>query len=62
MRPNLPSQIGQRLVAPSRRCWKLLRILASSTLCWMSLRLSCNRLSDWQGDYEGVTPASIVGG
>ena len=29
MRPNLPSQIAQRLAAPCQKHWELLRILAS---------------------------------
>jgi hypothetical protein len=33
MRPSFPSQIRQRVTAPSRRCWGLLCMYASSPLC-----------------------------
>ena len=33
MRPNLPSQIAQRLAAPLKRDWDPLRIFVSSERC-----------------------------
>jgi hypothetical protein len=45
MRPNLPSQIAQRLAAPLQRHWKLLRIVVSSGPCvgrdWCSQGRDC---------------------
>jgi hypothetical protein len=45
MRPNLPSQRAQRLVAPFRRCCGLLSIFASSGLrvgnAWWSPLVGC---------------------